>query len=293
MCEIIVWFARPNIFESLLQCSGSSSAQFQQLIPLSISKTLAQNISNPFDSLFHQTYCTTLRLVGNGDALGNWNPWEGSVELSTTEKDLLCCVDWSDFSFFFLLPVLFVSLKPCNRTIHFGSRPQLSSPRAQSTNMCLGCPSAPQSHLSIQMQIQMLQTNWQEQTLTESLDPPKANKPFLYLLQLLPRLIPYRIIVHVILAWDSSLEHDFCNVESLKEWLTETSLVHVAPVNLKWGFPSSRSKKSQKQNFCSRVSLFTLPSLLRFDWKEMAMWLGHLGLIWQLSAREYERMESK
>ena len=26
-------------------------------------------------------------MVGNGDALGNWNPWEGSVELSTTEKD--------------------------------------------------------------------------------------------------------------------------------------------------------------------------------------------------------------
>lgn len=28
-----------------------------------------------------------LVVVGNGDALGNWNPWEGSVELSTTEKD--------------------------------------------------------------------------------------------------------------------------------------------------------------------------------------------------------------
>ena len=27
-------------------------------------------------------------MVGNGDALGNWNPWEGSVELSTTEKDV-------------------------------------------------------------------------------------------------------------------------------------------------------------------------------------------------------------
>jgi len=26
-------------------------------------------------------------LVGSGDALGNWNPWDGSIELTTTEKD--------------------------------------------------------------------------------------------------------------------------------------------------------------------------------------------------------------
>ena len=35
---------------------------------------------------------------------------------------------------------------------------------------------------------------------SQNVDPPKANKPWLYLLHLLPRLIPYCTIVHVILA---------------------------------------------------------------------------------------------
>lgn len=84
-------------------------------------------------------------MVGNGDALGNWNPWEGSVELSTTEKDfdVVVFVLWQMciFSYIFNLNISRMfslsAVMQC-RTIPSGSQEQLSSQQAQSTNMCLG-----------------------------------------------------------------------------------------------------------------------------------------------------------
>lgn len=107
MCEIIVWFARPNIFESLLQCSGSSSAQFQQLIPLSISKALAQNISNPFDSLFHRP------IARRSGWLETVMPWAigtlGKAALNFPRRRRTCfaaSIDLTSPFFFFFLSIL-------------------------------------------------------------------------------------------------------------------------------------------------------------------------------------------
>ena len=82
-------------------------------------------------------------MVGNGDALGNWNPWEGSVELSTTEKDFdIVFVLWQMCILYILnlnISRMFslFAVMHC-RTIRSGSQERLSSQQAQSTNTCLG-----------------------------------------------------------------------------------------------------------------------------------------------------------